>query len=262
VRDQTPAQRVERDLASLMVAPDDEQLLTLCRECPLLGAAGAFIRTDLPTPATPPGLLGSSPSAKCGSARACTARLGASIRYPPSPAGKREQTPHGRVPQGARSTVCLHSNGGAAWPARPCGVQADRAASPTRRAPGGRRRAAAPRGRGGRLAARRSRSHCPTAGSRPPRRAQTRWRAGRHVDDLHRGLWVSQADLRGRSRRHPSTWPPSVAVRDASMAAITRRWSDGSRPPCTARNASPRRRKMSATSSAGRMGAVATREGG
>ena len=43
-----------------------------------------------------------------------------------------------------------------------------------------------------------------------------------------------------------------VAIARA-MAAMTRRWSDVSRPPCAARNASPWRRKISATSSAGRM---------
>src|ERR1051326_5595812 len=52
---------------------------------------------------------------------------------------------------------------------------------------------------------------------------------------------------------HRSTWPPSAAVRQTSMAAMTRRWSGESRPPCAARNASPWRRKMSATSSAGRI---------
>jgi hypothetical protein len=37
------------------------------------------------------------------------------------------------------------------------------------------------------------------------------------------------------------------------MAAITRRWAFESRSPCSARNASPWQRKMSATSSLARM---------
>jgi hypothetical protein len=44
-----------------------------------------------------------------------------------------------------------------------------------------------------------------------------------------------------------------LAVRQASMAAMTRRRLRVSRLPCAARNASPWRRKISATSSAGRM---------
>jgi len=50
-----------------------------------------------------------------------------------------------------------------------------------------------------------------------------------------------------------STWPPSKAVRQASIAAMTRRWACESRSLCVARKASPWRRKMSATSSPGRM---------
>src|SRR5919205_195119 len=51
----------------------------------------------------------------------------------------------------------------------------------------------------------------------------------------------------------PSTWPPSTAVRQASIADITLSWSRPTWPACAARQAGPWRRKMSATSSAGRM---------
>ena len=48
-----------------------------------------------------------------------------------------------------------------------------------------------------------------------------------------------------------STWPPSAAVRHASMAAMTRRCA-AKMAGRAARQAAPWRRKMSATSSAGR----------
>src|SRR3954454_1371849 len=44
------------------------------------------------------------------------------------------------------------------------------------------------------------------------------------------------------------------------MAAMTRRWTPVSRSPCAARNASPWRRKISATSSAGRTGRLLGRD--
>src|SRR6478735_12161717 len=50
----------------------------------------------------------------------------------------------------------------------------------------------------------------------------------------------------------PSTWPPSAAVRQVSIADITLSWSRLTCPALAARQAGPCRRKMSATSSAGR----------
>src|SRR3954454_22083586 len=52
---------------------------------------------------------------------------------------------------------------------------------------------------------------------------------------------------------HRSTWPPSSAVRQSSMARMTRRWARLRCPTLAARQAGPKRRKMSATSSRGRV---------
>src|SRR6516165_7222527 len=49
-----------------------------------------------------------------------------------------------------------------------------------------------------------------------------------------------------------STCPPSVAVRQRSIADMTLSWPRLTWPACDARHAGPRRRKMSATSTAGR----------
>ena len=49
-----------------------------------------------------------------------------------------------------------------------------------------------------------------------------------------------------------STWPPSAAVRQISIAVMTRRWARLRCPALAARQAAPWRRKMSATSSCGR----------
>jgi hypothetical protein len=49
-----------------------------------------------------------------------------------------------------------------------------------------------------------------------------------------------------------ATWPPSSAVRQASMAAIALSWPRLRCPALAARQAAPWVRKMSATSSAGR----------
>src|SRR5665213_489785 len=51
---------------------------------------------------------------------------------------------------------------------------------------------------------------------------------------------------------HRSTWPPSAAVRQASIADMTRSWPALTWPAFRARQASPWRRKTSATSSPGR----------
>lgn len=72
-------------------------------------------------------------------------------------------------------------------------------------------------------------------------------------------LWtvpIATAVVRGANQAAvvaPLDMAASVAVRHASMAAITRRWSDVSREPCAVRNAPRWRRKMSATSSTGRI---------
>ena len=52
---------------------------------------------------------------------------------------------------------------------------------------------------------------------------------------------------------HVSTWPPSAAVRQSSIARMTRRWARLRWPALAARQAGPKRRKMSATSSCGRV---------
>src|SRR4051812_5007984 len=52
---------------------------------------------------------------------------------------------------------------------------------------------------------------------------------------------------------HCSTWPPSSAVRQSSTARMTRRWARLRCPALAARQAGPKRRKMSATSSRGRV---------
>ena len=49
-----------------------------------------------------------------------------------------------------------------------------------------------------------------------------------------------------------STWPPSAAVRQRSMAVITFSWSRLTWPALAQRHAAPWSRKISATSSAGR----------
>jgi len=49
-----------------------------------------------------------------------------------------------------------------------------------------------------------------------------------------------------------STWPPSAAVRQRSMADITFNWSRLMRPALAERHAAPWSRKISATSSFGR----------
>ena len=49
-----------------------------------------------------------------------------------------------------------------------------------------------------------------------------------------------------------STWPPNAAVRQRSIADMTFSWPRLTWPAWDARQASPRRRKMSATSTAGR----------
>ena len=54
-----------------------------------------------------------------------------------------------------------------------------------------------------------------------------------------------------------STWPPSAAVRQRSMADITFNWSRLTWPALAQRHAAPWSRKMSATSSAGRGTAAA-----
>src|SRR5438552_7981930 len=50
-----------------------------------------------------------------------------------------------------------------------------------------------------------------------------------------------------------STWPPSAAVRQVSIADITRSWARLTCPTLSLRQASPWRRKISATSSFGRL---------
>src|SRR4051794_41902093 len=50
---------------------------------------------------------------------------------------------------------------------------------------------------------------------------------------------------------HCSTWPPSSAVRQSSTALMTRRCARLRCPSLAARQAGPKRRKMSATSSRG-----------
>src|SRR6516162_2410367 len=49
-----------------------------------------------------------------------------------------------------------------------------------------------------------------------------------------------------------STWPPNAAVRQRSIADMTLSWPRLTWPAWDARQAGPRRRKMSATSTAGR----------
>src|SRR5215470_14861682 len=49
-----------------------------------------------------------------------------------------------------------------------------------------------------------------------------------------------------------STWPPNAAVRQRSIADMTFSWPRLTWPAWDARQAGPRRRKMSATSTAGR----------
>ena|SRR6516162_3341602 len=49
-----------------------------------------------------------------------------------------------------------------------------------------------------------------------------------------------------------STWPPNAAVRQRSIADMTLSWPRLTWPASDARQAGPRRRKMSATSTAGR----------
>jgi hypothetical protein len=49
-----------------------------------------------------------------------------------------------------------------------------------------------------------------------------------------------------------STWPPRAAVRQRSIADMTFSWPRLTWPTWEARQAGPRRRKMSATSTAGR----------
>src|SRR5207244_6001612 len=50
-----------------------------------------------------------------------------------------------------------------------------------------------------------------------------------------------------------STWPPSAAVRQVSIADITRSWARLTCPTLSLRQASPWRRKISATSRFGRL---------
>src|SRR6476619_90657 len=56
-----------------------------------------------------------------------------------------------------------------------------------------------------------------------------------------------------------ATWPPSAAVRQRSMAAITFNWSRLTCPALARRHAAPWSRKISATSNAGRDTAPALR---
>ena len=59
-----------------------------------------------------------------------------------------------------------------------------------------------------------------------------------------------------------STWPPSAAVRQRSMAVITFNWSRLTCPALAERHAAPWSRKISATSSAGRSIAAGDYAGG
>src|SRR3974390_2870645 len=56
-----------------------------------------------------------------------------------------------------------------------------------------------------------------------------------------------------------STWPPSAAVRQRSIAVVTFNWSRLTCPALAARHAAPCSRKLSATSSFGRDMAAALR---
>ena len=56
----------------------------------------------------------------------------------------------------------------------------------------------------------------------------------------------------GRTREHRSRWPPSVAVRQTSMAYSTRRCSHVNQDRCFAMKLLPCARMMSATSKGGR----------
>lgn len=61
---------------------------------------------------------------------------------------------------------------------------------------------------------------------------------------------------------HALTCPPSAAVRQASIADITRNWPKLRCPACARRYAGPAARKISATSSVGRDNSAADQAGG